>query len=289
MKPFLGVDLTTNKKNEQVNGNEFLVAKPSNTLVQSFERSSENAEETIEKSKLPMPIRIIQWICGAGGAIVAVGIVRSLLRSDGISVQQAYQNAPGLFWFAGIALLVWVVLKLVSVRKAKSVLETDESSQTFDNLESTCDAIFTELSVPKDSKEADILSFFYKVKDGEIKMTQKGMQMVHCINSVYKVFADSENLYIANIEGKYAFPLSSVKGIRTVKKHISMPEWNKEERFNKGVYKQYKLTTDDYGHIHSKFYHIIEVDYNGELSGIYIPCYELPVFEELTGLKAAQN
>ena len=39
MKPFLGVDLTTDKKNEQVNGNEFLVAKPSNTLVQSFERS----------------------------------------------------------------------------------------------------------------------------------------------------------------------------------------------------------------------------------------------------------
>lgn len=289
MKPFLGVDLTTDKKNEQVNGNEFLVAKPSNTLVQSFERSSENAEETIEKSKLPLPVRIIQWICGGGGAIVAVGIIRSLLRSDDVSVQQAYQNAPGLFWFAGIALLVWVVLKLVSVRKAKSVLETDESAQTFDNLESTCDAIFAELSVPKDSKDADILSFFYKVKDGEIKMTQKGMQMVHCINSVYKVFADSENLYIANIEGKYAFPLSSVKGIRTVKKHISMPEWNKEERFNKGVYKQYKLTTDDYGHIHSKYYHIIEVDYNGELSGVYIPCYELPVFEELTGLKAAQN
>ncbi len=289
MKPFLGVDLTTDKKNEQVNGNEFLVAKPSNMLVQSFERSSENAEETIEKSKLPLPVRIIQWICGASGAVVAVGIIRSLLKSDDISLQQAYQNAPGLFWFAGIALLVWVVLKFISTRKAKSVLETDESAQTFDNLESTCDAIFAELSVPKDSKDADILSFFYKVKDGEIKMTQKGMQMVHCINTVYKVFADSENLYIANIEGKYAFPLSSLKGIRTVKKHFSMPEWNKEERFNKGVYKQYKLTTDDYGHIHSKYYHIIEVDYNGELSGIYIPCYELPVFEELTGLKATQN
>ena len=28
MKPFLGIDLTTNKKNEQMNGEEFVVAKP---------------------------------------------------------------------------------------------------------------------------------------------------------------------------------------------------------------------------------------------------------------------
>ncbi len=289
MKPFLGVELTTDKKNEQINGDKFLVAKPSHMLAQSFERSSENAEETIEKSKLPLPVRIVQWVCGAGGALVAVSILRGLLRSDDISVQQAYQNAPGLFWFSGIALLVWVVLKVISVRKAKSVLGTDESTQTFENLESTCDAIFTELSVPRDSKDVDVFSFFYKVKDGEIKITQKGMQMVHCVNGVYKAFADSENLYLANIEGKYAFPLSSVKAIRTVKKHIIMPEWNKEERFNKGVYKQYKLTTDDYDHIHSKYYHIIEVDCNGELWGVYIPCYELPVFEELTGLKAVQD
>lgn len=289
MKPFLCVDLTADKKNEQVNGDEFLVAKPSDALTQSFERSSENAEETIEKSKLPLPVRIIQWICGGGGVIVAMGILRGLLKSDDISVQQAYQNAPGLFWFAGIALVIWVVLKLISVRKSKSVLETDESAQTFDNLESTCDAIFTELSVPKDAKDVDVFSFFYKVKGDEIKITQKGMQTFHCINAVYKAFADSENLYLANVEGKYAFPLSSIKGIRTVKKHITMPEWNKEERFNKGDYKQYKLTTDDYGHIHSKYYHIIEVDYNGELSGVYIPCYELTVFEELTGLKSIQD
>lgn len=289
MKPFLGVDLTTDKKNEQVNGEEFLVAKPSYMLTQSFERSSENAEETIEKSKLPLPVRIVQWICGVGGALVAAGILRGIARNDDISFGQAYQNAPWLFWLAGACLLVWGILKLISVRKAKSVLETDESTQTFENLESTCDAIFTELSVPKDSKEADILSFFYKVKGDEIKICQKGMQMAHCVNAVYKVFADSENLYIANVEGKYAFPLSSVKAIRTVKKHISIPEWNKEERFNKGVYKQYKLTTDDYGNIHSKYYHVIEIDCDGELLGIYIPCYELPVFEELTGLKAIQD
>ena len=27
MKPFLGIDITTNRKNEQLNGNEFLILK----------------------------------------------------------------------------------------------------------------------------------------------------------------------------------------------------------------------------------------------------------------------
>ena len=31
----------------------------------------------------------------------------------------------------------------------------------------------------------------------------------------------------------------------------------------------------------------LELEHEGETWGIYFPCYELPVFEELTGLKAA--
>jgi len=37
MKPFLGIDLTTNKKNDQLNGNDFLAAKPSLALSQALE------------------------------------------------------------------------------------------------------------------------------------------------------------------------------------------------------------------------------------------------------------
>ena len=34
MKPFLGIDITTNRKNERLNGNEFLMLKPSEILSQ---------------------------------------------------------------------------------------------------------------------------------------------------------------------------------------------------------------------------------------------------------------
>ena len=42
MKPFLGIDLTTDKKNEQFNGTEFLVMKPSSAMAQSFEQYRKN-------------------------------------------------------------------------------------------------------------------------------------------------------------------------------------------------------------------------------------------------------
>jgi len=286
MKPFLGIDLTINKKNEQMNGEEFIVAMPDLSLTQSLESSSENVEETIEKSKLPLPVRIGHWICGAVGALVSIGILKALGGKDGITLGEAYQNASWLFWLGGTCLVAWVLLKLISVRKEKNVLETEEGSQVFNNLDKTCDAILADLEVPSNSTEIDVLSFFYKVKGNDIKVCEKGLQVVPYINLIFHVFSDSENLYFANLEGKYAIPLSEIKAIKSFKKTIHIMEWNKDEAYNKGIYKQYKLSEDNYGCIICKHYHILEFEHNNELWGVYIPCYELPVIEELTGLKA---
>lgn len=277
MKPFLGIDLTLNKKNDQFSGNEFLVQKPSSALSNSLEVSTDKAEETIDKSKLPLPFRIVQFVCGIAALLIATGI----LKAD-VSLAEGYHNAPWLYWSAGICIGVWLVLWLWSKQKAKTVLETEESEQTFSHLEGTASAIYKELSVPDDAKDIDILSFFYKVKDGEIKVQEKGMQVFQYFNPEFKIFADEENLYFANLEGKYAFPLSSIVKIHTVKKHIRIAGWNKDEKYNKGIYKQYKLTTDNYGCIHCKQYYILEIAYHGDSYGIYIPCYELATLEECT-------
>lgn len=286
MKPFLGIDLTQNKKNEELNGSVFLAAKPSEALTQTFESSSEKAEETIERSKLHPAIRAGQWICGAVGALVAVSLLNALVGEDAVSLGEAYHNASWLFWLAGICLLVWLILKFLSAQKEKTILSSDESTHVLSSLDGVCEAIYTELSVPADAKEVDILSFFYKVKDGNIKVCEKGLQIAPYLNLQFKAFADSENLYLANLESKYAFPLSSIQGIRTVKKHIQIISWNKEEAPNKGRYKEYKLTTDDFNRVHCKWYCILEFIHNAETWGIYFPCYELPVFEAITRKRA---
>ena len=286
MKPFMGIDITTDKKNEQINGEEFIAAKPSLALTQSFEHSLENSEDTIERSKLPLPMRIVQWVSGILGAFIICGILRSFGGEDGITPAQAYENVAWLFWLGGGCVIVWGILMLLSKRKENEVLSTDESTLVFDHLEKSSDAIFADLGVPSDAKEIDVLSFFYKVKGDEIKVCEKAFMVAPYMNPIFHAFADSENLYLANLEYKYAFPLTSIKGIKTVKKATQITEWNKDEPHNKGNYKQYKISGDKYGCITCKCHHIIEIDRSGELWGIYIPSYELPVIEELIGIKA---
>ena len=281
MKPFFGIDITTNKNNEIFNGTEFLVAKPSYALEQARDRSSGKAEETLEKSKLPRALRILQTICGSLGIIIVVGILRGLFGNDGVSLSEGYQNVPWLYWLGGICLAVWGVLIIMSKRKESSVLGTDEAAHTLTQLDDVCKSIYAELAVPKYAPEVDILTFFYKVKNGEIKVREKGMQLAPYLNPVFRVYADEENLYLANLDGKFAFPRSSIVTVRTIDKRICTSSWNKDEAYNKGYYKTFKLNTDNYGRIHSKPYYILEVQHQGESWGIYIPCYEYPVFDAL--------
>lgn len=280
MKPFLGIDVTTDKNNELFNGEEFLIQTPSAALASALDSSSEKALKTVEKANLPPLFRVMMYICG----IAALLIVSGILRADA-SFAEGYKNAPWLYWAAGICAVTWLVLWLWSIQKSKTVLETEEASQTLSHLDSITRSIYAELAVPADAKDMDLLFFFYKIKDGEIKPVEKSV--VTYFNPEFKIFTDEENLYLANLEGKYAFPLSSIVKIHTVKKHIHIPQWNKEEKYNKGIYKQYKLTQDNFDSIHCKYYHILEIHHQSETYGIYFPCYELPVLEALTGLKAA--
>ncbi len=288
MKPFLGIDLTNNKKNEQFNDEAYLVMTPSGALAQSFEHQTENAQQQIEKSKLPLGIRIGHWICGTVGALVVIGILKAMTGEDSVSLAQAYENADWLFWIGGACLVIWGILKLISMRREKEVLESDESERIFDNFDKTCEAIFTELAVPQDARDVDVLSFYYKLKGDEIKLCEKGLQIAPYNNPVFRIFSDAEHLYLANLEGKHAIPFSALKAIRSSKKTIRILTWNKDEMYDKGIYKQYKLDHDNFGCIICKGYHILEFEYQGEVWGIYFPNYELPVFEELTGLKAEE-
>lgn len=286
MKPFLGINLTTNKKNEEINGSEFIIEKPSVALVQSLENTSKNAIETMEKCKLPLFARIIEWLCGIIGVILVTGISKAMVGEDSISLGQAYQNASWMFWLAGACLAVSAIIIFVGVRKEKSVLEAEESEQVFANIGDISDAIFAELGVPSTAKDVDILSFYYSVKGEKIKLREKDTQLAPYTNCSFYAFADSRNLYLVDSDGKYAFSLDSVKKINTVKKDILIDEWLKDEEYNKGIYKKYKLSEVDFGCIVCKYYHILEIEHNGEIWGIYFPCYELPIFEELTDLKA---
>lgn len=283
MKPFLGIDLTEDKKNEELNGSCFIVAKPSAAMEQALRASEEKANETVDRAKLPPVLRVGQWICGAVAAMVGIGLLRGLTD---VTVEEAYGNAPALFWVGGISLVLWLILRFISSRKQKKVMDNEESQQTISDVESVMEGIYREFGVPANAYETDVLSFLYTVKDGQMKIRERGMQLAPYFNPVFKMYTDEENLYLVNLEAKYAFPKRSLRGLRTENKHIHICGWNKEHRPDNKRYKPYKLTVDQFGCVHAKALHILEAEFGGEVWEIRFPSYELPAVEAVTGLKA---
>lgn len=287
MKPFLGIDITENKKNEEMNGKEFIVAEPSLVYANELDESVDSAHELIEKAKMPLPFRIVQGICGFVALFGVFGVIRFIV--EGNTLKMGYENAPWLFWVSAICFVAWVVLYIVSHKKMKSVIESEETELFTSKIETLADNIYAELEVPTSAPDVDVLSVKYKIKNDAVKPVTGTWESTLFNNLEYKVFADSENLCIADLRGKYAIPLSELRAIRTINKSISVPDWNKETPANKGEYKQYKLNIDTENDlIHFKTYYILEFEHYGETWGIYIPKYELPIFEELSGLRAEE-
>lgn len=288
MKPFLGIDLTADKKNQVQNGEELLAATPSLGVAQSLERSSESALETIENSKIPLPFRIVQWACLVVGIGLAGGIGNSWIKEE-TTFGEMYQTVPFLFWVTALCLAIGIALGIWGYRQEKSTLESHQSEQTFEDLGSACDAVFRELGIPKNAKEVDLLTFFYKQRKGEIKVCEKLLQPTPHVTSVFQMFVQENTLYFADLDGKYAIPLSGVQGIETVKKTIVLDSWNKDDEHNKGKYKPYRLKETQHGEIVCKTYHILRIFVKEEEWGVYFPCYELPVFEKMLGIKATEE
>lgn len=287
MKPLFAIDLTTDKKNEKMNGEEFIIQRTSQELLEAHEKATETVNITAKNAKLPTSLNITKHLCLCFAAIIFAASTEAL--SNGTSLIDAYNNAPYLVWIAASCLVIFLLLKIVEIIKSKTVMGSDETAHEIDNLNKYTQSIFAELSVPENARELDILFFHYKLKKGTIKPCEKGAMPTPYINFEVKAFSDDKNLYLTALESKYGIPISSISKIRTVKKSITILGWNKNIGINEGIYKQYKLTTDKFGLICCKRYHVIEVNHNGEIYVIYIPDYELPQIEQLTGLKATQE
>lgn len=284
LKPFYGTDLTCDRKNEACNGYEFLIAKPSAALSDSLEKSVQNGLKQIWRSELPIAELTVKWICGCLGFVIFVGIFRA--TADGsISFAQSYKNASFLYWAGGICLAVWLLLAVIGLKREKAVLENAENSYAFSEVDSIAGNIYAELNVPPDAMEVDILNLNYVIKKGAVKPRTKRFEGTAWCNVVMNAFTDSENLYLANMSGKFCFPLSSLRKIHSVKKRILLPEWTKDEEITD---KKVELCIEHSGVVRVKKYYILELEHNGEAWGIYFPNYELSAIEALTGLTAEE-
>ena len=284
MKPILGIDITEDKKNETFNGSEFITAAASSQSLDIYEERSEALSKTIKKSKLPAVLVFIQSVC----AIYFLFFLMRILDSSE-KIKDSLLNAPILTVTAVMALIVWIALFILGKRKAERVLQGEETERQIDAIESNLQRIYEELEVPADAATVDILIFRYRIKDGAICPKELPLQSTPYNNLEVRLYVKGDCLCMADLENVYSFPLSSLRSIKTVNKRISVPVWNKEEEPTEGRFKPYKMTVNNMEDVFFKPYHILEIAHEGESYGLYFPCYELDVFEKVTGLRAERE
>ena len=280
MKPIFALDITESKDDPITFADRFSIRKTSEHLEKRLDENVESLNETVTASKLPPLLTIIQYVC----LLVGFMIVAPMLTTG---VKQAIKNAPILCLVGTSALVVGALLFAMSMIKSKKVLKEENAEEKAQTVESTVNAVFAELDVPSNAEDIDLLVFTYKMKNGEIKPVAPGLSPSPYINVQVKAYRDDDTLYLADVGNVYAFPLSSITAFKTVKKRCIVPEWHKSEKHNKGIYKEYKIATNNYGYT-VKGYHVLEISKAGETYGLYFPAYERHVVEKITNLTAEE-
>lgn len=286
MKPFYGIDRTTLKKNTFHEGDCFIAATVSDMTRQSYVRALQNAAKELEATKLNPILRGLKTVCSWITLIVFIGTIRAL---GNVTIAEAFENAPFIFWLMGGCGVVWLVLTYLTNRKAKAVMAAEDFSMSTRRLEGEIDRLFRELQVPEDAKEVDVVQLTYRWKNGTVKISTTGSETTPYTNVSLRVFRREDVLCLADLENRYELPISAMRRLKMVKKPLVIQGWNKEEKLNDPFYKPYKLTMDNYERVHTKSYGLLELNHDGVDWALWLPPYELNYISALTGLPITEE
>ena len=231
--------------------------------------------ETGSKASLPGWLQTLKLICYVGAAIVVISLLRNL---GDLTLAEMYGNAPAIFYGGGVCLALWVVLFCIEKLKYKKVDDSGEIDKALESMEALNFRSEEQLGIPHDHKKVDVLSFRYTEKNGKVKIKEE-LFYKH-VNNEMKLFRNGDDLCLADIDSVYSFPISDIKKYVLKKKKANMDEWNKDVPFNKGEYKQYKITSNDYGTIFCRYYAMQISDVFGEYE-LFFPEYELAQFKAI--------
>ena len=264
--------------NEHFDGAKFIIRNVNPIIEEEINNILQKNENFQEKASLPKVLKILKYVFGFGGFIIAAGIIKSL---GDISIKEAFNNAAFLFYTAGISILIWAILVIYEKNKSEDVAQSQEVKdlevQSNDLLKKALD----DLKIPEDAKLVDVLSYHYKLHDGKEKQLNGFFKY---INMQLRLYVEDDKLHLGDAHELYAIPLSYIKKISIINKKISVFGWNKDAAYNSKEYKQYKITANNYGVLFFKNYCSILINDGIEEFEIMVPTYEKDVIKELTNI-----
>ena len=289
LEPIFSADATADKKNTELGGEELIERRVSAELADSFGRYMERAENIEKRAKLPLPMRIAEYVSGFLSLMLLGGIVEGAIESEK-TVAQILERAG---WLIGVALALGAVglfFFLKAVKLSREVYDSDEALSVAEALEDITPLIYNDLGVPEDAPFVDLWHCRYK-KKGEAFVILPSSESIHrgFICSAYRVFVDGEGLCLADLEARYRIPLECIEGVYWVNKRASFHGWTKDEEIKSEKYKEYKITETDEADLYLiKPICFIALTLGGVERALFFPPYELSLIEELLGMTARE-
>ncbi len=275
MTNVFGWNMTENT--EEIDGAVFLTRTLSEEQNAALDRLVENNTKINVQAQLPLPLRIAKGIACFGFWIILL----SILKAD-VSLAEGYRNAPGFYWAIPVCLVVWLTLFFVGRHRLKRLAADPALQEHIDIAENLTNMAREALGIPDDAKSIDVWAERYVIKDGEAKHKEFGM--TNYLNLDVFIFYEDGNLCLADLRQRLDIPLRSVHSMRLEKKRKSFPEWHKEESYDDPKFKPFKLTTNQFDHIFSRYYRVEISDAKGEFY-LLIPEFDGETFTEITQIR----
>ncbi len=284
MKPFLVVDRTYDDNNRFPNGVDFNVLDVNKETYDEYMSLIKERDMLEKKFSTPKILSYFPVFCLMLSVCTGMFIVPYFFNPAEINTNNAFRILIAFVLFiSGVA--GYFITKKVITNKQNSFFESKEYKEAKEKWDKHFVKVRKELQISDNYIMADILFFHYKIADGQIQPVSKSKKKTPYENPAYLFYVEDSIFYVSSAFDKFAINLDSFTAIKKINEFIKLPQWNKPESINHKKYAPYRLTVVD-NELLIDTYYILEFTHNEELWGLYFPCYELPVFENLTGLKA---
>lgn len=282
MRPLFCIDVTRNRKNEELNGVEFIAREISDESKKILNKKIKALNSRANKIKPSCLAALTMAVCFLAGLILFIGAVVSAVKDV---TSQSFKN-PALFIASVIFFIIFAVLLFIIKRKNKELPPDEEVIELTEEVNNEYIILEEELGIPEDYKEIEVLKFYYKNKNDKRRVVhhRKGFEFSPRYENIpYKFYTTPGYLHIADKTCVYAFALHELKRIQLITKDIKIPYWLKSEAFDSEAFEQYRIKETDSGYLLREHY-VLEIERNDETFGLYFPNYELNEIQEITGI-----
>lgn len=274
----------TDENNSQFDGNFFAVKTVSEELIQKNNSTVEEYENLEKQLKPPAWFSVVKYALLILGVVFVAGIIKGISGEGSLieNFKNGFMNAPYIFVLCPIFIAGFFIISFIERQKFKVITESEELTALEEQSDELARQIEEELGIPEDALKVDILCYAYKIdkKGNERKYSDYA---THVPMEMF-MFADGENMYIANYNSLFVFPLSQIACIKEREDKIKLLCWNKEEEINEGEFAKYKMSVDNFGVILANGFATVVINSDFGETGIDLPLYELDKVKTLLNM-----